>query len=43
MMRWLVMMHDMVTMLNNVTFMTNRVMGLGHRHSCHGKENNSQQ
>ena len=37
----LMMMHH-VTMVNHMPMMSNRVMGLGHRGGCHGKQNDNQ-
>lgn len=37
-----VMLYGMMMMMHNMVFMMNRVMGLGHRDSRHGKENDSQ-
>jgi hypothetical protein len=36
------MMHDMMLMMHHLAMMSDRVMGLGHRGGCHGKQNDNQ-
>jgi hypothetical protein len=36
------MMHYVMTMMHHTTMMSDRVMGLGHRGGCHGKQNDNQ-
>ncbi len=42
MMHNMTVMHYVMTMVNHTTMMGNRVMGLGHRGGCHGKQNDNQ-